>query len=181
MCHYVCSSYTLKSLIKKNKHCPYLHIFYFISPAVLWVKVKKKIQKLYHFNTKYNLNLLVNSDWMHTVVQHPVWKGFEPSLDCRTIWETILSGDSWEGSCACCTHTGPASKDTPRMLPLLCGESRLDTRCGNSQAFFWDGWYQRKAFPSVPGNAQRMPFACCDRTHPLLFGPIWMKKNTVPF
>lgn len=114
---------------------------------------------------------------MHTVVQHPVWKGFEPSLDCRTIWETILSGDSWEGSCACCTHTGPASKDTPRMLPLLCGESRLDTRCGNSQAFFWDGWYQRKAFPSVPGNAQRMPFACCDRTHPLLFGPIWMKKK----
>lgn len=113
---------------------------------------------------------------MHTVVQHPVWKGFEPSLDCRTIWETISSGDSWEGSCACCTHTGPASKDTPRMLPLLCGESRLDTRCGNSQAFFWDGWYQRKAFPSVPGNAQRMPFACCDRTHPLLFGPIWMKK-----
>lgn len=114
---------------------------------------------------------------MHTVVQHPVWKGFEPSLDCRTIWETILSGDSWEGSCACCTHTGPASKDTPRMLPLLCGESRLDTRCGNSQAFFWDGWYQRKAFPSVPGNAQRMPFVCCDRTHPLLFGPIWMKKK----
>lgn len=114
---------------------------------------------------------------MHTVVQHPVWKGFEPSLDCRTIWETISSGDSWEGSCACCTHTGPASKDTPRMLPLLCGESRLDTRCGNSQAFFWDGWYQRKAFPSVPGNAQRMPFACCDRTHPLLFGPIWMKKK----
>lgn len=114
---------------------------------------------------------------MHTVVQHPVWKGFEPSLDCRTIWETILSGDSWEGSCACCTHTGPASKDTPQMLPLLCGESRLDTRCGNSQAFFWDGWYQRKAFPSVPGNAQRMLFACCDRTHPLLSGPIWMEKK----